>query len=216
MEMRNGLRHGGAGARDRASKRAGELDMINTSTLLWRYETGRAGSVLSHVLEQLRSTIGVGPDPLRPPQPAATAFCCSFARRDSCSSCELLLHLGTRARPTFHRPRPNLPPPQPSPNMPLVDVVQVADALVPRVLTLSSDMLLSDAMRAFRLTRNEFAIVVGPSGFDTAREGSDAREGEGSSETPADGEDVAAGGTSLKAQTLLAEVGRGKGGGGHT
>lgn len=97
--------------------------------------------------------------------------------------------------------------------MALVDVVQVADALVPRVLTLSSDMLLSDAMRAFRLTRNEFAIVVGPSGFDTAREGSDAPEVEGSSETPADGEDVAAGGTSLKAQTLLAEVGRGQGGG---
>ena len=87
-------------------------------------------------------------------------------------------------------------PPHLSPNMPLVGAVQVADALVPRVLTLSSDMLLSDAMRAFRLTRNEFAIVVGPSGFDTAREASDAREVEGSSETR-DGEDVAAGGTNL-------------------
>ena len=93
---------------------------------------------------------------------------------------------------------------------------------MPRVLTLSSDMLLSDAMRAFRLTRNEFAIVVGASGFDTTREGPDAQAVEGSSETPADGEGVAAGGSSWKAQTLLAEVGRGEGkrgeggGEGHT
>lgn len=42
---------------------------------------------------------------------------------------------------------------------------QVADALVPRVLTLTADMSLPDAMRAFRLTRNEFAIVIDQSGL---------------------------------------------------
>lgn len=44
---------------------------------------------------------------------------------------------------------------------------QVADALVPRILTLTADTSLPEAMQAFRLTRNEFAVVVAESGFET-------------------------------------------------
>lgn len=64
-------------------------------------------------------------------------------------------------------------------------------------------------MRAFRLTRNEFALVVGPSGFNTLEE---------ASLTPRDGEDkdldghvkngtAGSGEMDWRAQTILAEVG---------
>lgn len=38
---------------------------------------------------------------------------------------------------------------------------------MPRVLTLAADTSLPEAMRAFRLTRNEFAVVIAESGFET-------------------------------------------------
>lgn len=39
---------------------------------------------------------------------------------------------------------------------------QVVDALMPQVLTLTAGVPLDEAMRAFRFTRSDFAIVVEP------------------------------------------------------
>lgn len=84
-------------------------------------------------------------------------------------------------------------------------VCQVTDALVPRILALTADTPLSEAMRAFRLTRNEFAVVVSSSGFDTYQAPSDSSAGGDrgrlTGQTGTNGDT-----TDWHAQTLLAEV----------
>lgn len=91
----------------------------------------------------------------------------------------------------------------------------MADALLPRVLTLSGDLSLSDAMRAFHLTRNEFAVVVGSTGFETRVEETpppgdgDAEGVNGATESgdvPGSSSDSSGNGSGWQAQTLLAEV----------
>ncbi len=94
---------------------------------------------------------------------------------------------------------------------------QVTDALVPRVLTLRADTSLPEAMRALRLTRNEFAVVVGPTGFETfeassllsasASSAAAAAAGETAGVTGGDvGAAAAAAPGGGHAQTVLAEV----------
>lgn len=70
---------------------------------------------------------------------------------------------------------------------------------MPRVLVLTADMSLPEAMSAFRLTRNEFAVVVEQPGVETPE-----RSAAGA------GQDIS-GGDGGEAQALLAEV-KGKGG----
>lgn len=74
---------------------------------------------------------------------------------------------------------------------------QVTDALVPRILTLTADTSLPEAMRAFRLTRNEFAVVVAGSGFGTYDASAPPPQ------TGINGDDA----SGWHAQTILAEVG---------
>ncbi|CAM9413238.1 unnamed protein product [Scytosiphon promiscuus] len=84
----------------------------------------------------------------------------------------------------------------------LMGKIQVTDALVPRILTLTADTSLSEAMRAFRLTRNEFAVVVARSGYESF-------EASPSSSSTPEGAGGRAGtngdATGWHAQTVLAE-----------
>ncbi|CAM9567240.1 unnamed protein product [Ectocarpus fasciculatus] len=82
----------------------------------------------------------------------------------------------------------------------------VTDALVPRILALTADTPLSEAMRAFRLTRNEFAVVVSSSGFDTYQAPSDSSGGGDRGQRRLTGQTGTNGDTTdWHAETLLAE-----------